>query len=277
MKRIIVPVDFSIHSEYALETASILAKKYQAEIIVLHMLEIANAILTNSASELQAEGAYFLKIAEQKFATFLDKPYLNGIKVTPVIKHFKVFSEVNAIAISHKADLIIMGSQGVSGLKEILIGSNTEKMVRYSEVPVLVVKEHPILTDFETVVFASSFSNEDINAYKKAKQLFESLGISMYLVYVNTPSISFNSTNEIQKKIASFLKQADGNLSNIKYVNYVSDYTIEKGILNFADSIKADLIAIATHGKKGITHFIEGSLSEDVANHSALPVMTFKI
>lgn len=277
MKKIIVPVDFSIHSEYALETASILAKKYQAEIIVLHMLEIANAILTNSASELQAEGAYFLKIAEQKFTTFLDKPYLIGIKVTPVIKHFKVFSEVNAIAISHKADLIIMGSQGVSGLKEILIGSNTEKMVRYSDVPVLVVKEHPILTDFETAVFASSFSKDDINAYKKARQLFESLGISMYLVYVNTPSISFNSTNEIQKKIASFLKQADGNLSNMKYVNYVSDYTIEKGILNFADSIKADLIAIATHGKKGITHFIEGSLSEDVANHSALPVMTFKI
>lgn len=277
MKRIIVPVDFSIHSEYALETASILAKKYQAEIIVLHMLEIANAILTNSASELQAEGAYFLKIAEQKFTAFLDKSYLNDIKVTPVIKHFKVFSEVNAIAISHKADLIIMGSQGVSGLKEILIGSNTEKMVRYSDVPVLVVKEHPILTDFETAVFASSFSKDDINAYKKARQLFESLGISMYLVYVNTPSISFNSTNEIQKKIASFLKQADGNLSNMKYVNYVSDYTIEKGILNFADSIKADLIAIATHGKKGITHFIEGSLSEDVANHSALPVMTFKI
>lgn len=277
MKKIIVPVDFSIHSEYALETASIIAKKYKAEIIVLHMLEIANTILTNSANELQTEGAFLLKIAEQKFTTFLDKSYLKGVKVTPVVKHFKIFSEVNAIAVSHKADLIIMGSQGVSGLKEILIGSNTEKMVRYSDVPVLVVKEHPILTDFETVVFASCFSKEDINAYLKAKKLFEALNINMYLVYVNTPNLSFNSTNEMQKKIASFLKQADGNLSNMKYVNYVSDYTIEKGILNFADSIKADLIAIATHGKKGITHFIEGSLSEDVANHSVLPVMTFKI
>lgn len=277
MKRIIVPVDFSVHSEYALETAAILAKKYEAEIIVLHMLEVANAVLTTSTSELQQESAFFLKIAEQKMQSFLNKSYLKGIKVAPIIKHYKVFNEVNEIALSQNADLIVMGSQGVSGLKEILIGSNTEKMVRYADIPVLVIKEHPILTDFETVVFASSFSNEDINAYKKAKKLFELLKIEMHLVYVNTPSLSFRSTSEMQKNIASFLKQADGNLANIKHVSYVSDYTIEKGILSFADSIKADLIAIATHGKKGITHFIEGSLSEDVANHSVLPVMTFKI
>ncbi len=57
----------------------------------------------------------------------------------------------------------------------------------------------------------------------------------------------------------------------------MSDYTVEKGVLNFANKIGADLIAVATHGRTGIAHFFEGSISEDIANHAVLPVMTFKI
>ena len=77
--------------------------------------------------------------------------------------------------------------------------------------------------------------------------------------------------------MADFLKKADGNLDSLNTVNVVSDYSIEKGILNFANVIGADLIAVATHGRKGLSHFFEGSVSEDIANHSTLPVMTFKI
>ena len=73
------------------------------------------------------------------------------------------------------------------------------------------------------------------------------------------------------------MKVADGNLDNINSVHYINDYTIEKGILNFANAQGADLIAVATHGRTGLSHFFEGSISEDIANHSALPVMTFKI
>ena len=52
---------------------------------------------------------------------------------------------------------------------------------------------------------------------------------------------------------------------------------MEKGILNFADSIGADLIGMSTHGRKGLSHFFNGSISEDLVNHSLIPVVTFKI
>ena len=94
MKKIIVPVDFSEYSEYALETASILAKKNNAEILVLHMLEMSEAILTRAGTDLQMETMFFLKLAEKKFEEFLKKDYLKGLKITPIIKHFKVFTEV---------------------------------------------------------------------------------------------------------------------------------------------------------------------------------------
>lgn len=277
MKRIIVPIDFSEHSEYALEAAANLAEKYGSELFVLHMLELSNAILTSNGNSINEEAVFYLKLAEQKFETFLDKPYLEGIKVTPIVKHFKVFSEVNDVANEYDANLIVMGSHGVSGVKEVLVGSNTEKVVRHSDIPVLVIKHNPILLDFENGVFASDFSDEAITPYINAKKTFEKLGVNMHLVYVNSPDGNFRSSMEIDKKVSLFLKKADGSLDNLPNVHVVCDYSIEKGILNYANVIGADLIAVATHGRKGLAHFFEGSISEDIANHSTLPVMTFKI
>ncbi|WP_296315034.1 universal stress protein [Winogradskyella sp. UBA3174] len=277
MKKIIVPIDFSEHSEYALEAASNIAHKFGSELIVLHMLELSNAILTAGNNALDEEAVFYLKLAEQKFQTFLNKPYLEDLVVTPIVKHFKVWSEVNDVSKEHKANLIVMGSHGASGIKEVLVGSNTEKVVRHSDIPVLVIKHNPILFDFENGVFASDFSEESVAPYLKAKLIFDKLGAKMYLVYVNSPDGNFRSSSEIDKRVADFLKKADSDLDNLSNVSVVSDYSIEKGILNFANVIGSDFIAVATHGRKGLAHFFEGSISEDIANHSTLPVMTFKM
>jgi len=277
MKKIIVPIDFSEHSEFALEAAANLAQKYGSELIVLHMLELSNAILISDENSINEEAVFYLKLAEQKFEAFLDKPYLEGIEITPIVKHFKVWSEVNDVANKHDANLIVMGSHGASGVKEVLVGSNTEKVVRHADIPVLVIKHNPILLDFENGVFASDFSDESIAPYLNARMTFKKLGAKMHLVYVNAPDGNFKSSTEIDKRVSLFLKKADGDLDNLNNVHVVSDYSIEKGILNFANTIGADLIAVATHGRKGLAHFFEGSISEDIANHSTLPVMTFKI
>ncbi|OUR93367.1 universal stress protein UspA [Flavobacteriales bacterium 34_180_T64] len=277
MKKIIVPIDFSQHSEYAMEAAAILAKKHGSEILALHMLEMSDILLNKTDNEQHAKTVFFYKLAEQKFEEFLSKDYLDGVKVTPIVKHFKVFSEISGVAKEQGADLIVMGSHGSSGVKEIFIGSNTEKVVRNSGIPVLVLKNDPILMDFENVVFACDFSEESVRSYKNASKLFEKLNSKIHLVYVNLPSENFKSSVEMEKRVAAFLKLADGSLDKMNSVNYVSDYTIEKGILNFSNVIGADLIAVATHGRTGIAHFFEGSISENVANHSLLPVMTFKI
>ena len=103
MKKIIIPVDFLEHSEFALETAALLAKKFDSELLILHMLELSNMMYSSSVNDQYEEVAFYLKLAEQKFDNFLDKPYLERIKITPIVKHFKVFSEVNEIAKQHQA------------------------------------------------------------------------------------------------------------------------------------------------------------------------------
>ncbi|TYP97380.1 nucleotide-binding universal stress UspA family protein [Tenacibaculum adriaticum] len=277
MKKIIVPVDFSKHSEDALKTAAFIAKKQNAEIIAVHMLELSNAIISQSESYSQQEAVFYLKLAEKKFIEFLNKEYLKEIKVTPIIKHYKIFSELNALAKEENAELIVMGSHGIGGLKEIFVGSNTEKVVRNSSVPVLVTKDTPILSNLENAVFACDFTNEDIKPYQEAKKLLSKLGCKLHLLHVNTPYGRFKSTKETQKKVVNFLTKANETLETLHQVQHISDYTVESGILEYANQHNMDLIVIATHGRKGLSHFFEGSISEDIANHANLPVMTFKI
>ncbi|MDO6758689.1 universal stress protein [Tamlana sp. 2_MG-2023] len=277
MEKIIVPVDFSEHSEYALQTAAKLAKRYQAELLVLHMLEMPEMVLTSTGKKQNEKAGFLLRLTEQKFEKLLDKDFLFGLKVTPIIKHFKMFSEVNDVAIENGADLIVMGTQGASGFKEMFMGSNTERVIRYAEIPVLAVKKEVVDVSFEVITFACDFSEECIPAYLKALVLFESMNSKMYLVYVNLPNDKFKSSVEIEKRVADFFIKACGNLRRMKDVHYVSHYSVEEGVLNFSNKIGADLIALPTHGKKGLAHFFEGSVGEDVANHATLPVMTFKI
>ncbi|MFL0353648.1 universal stress protein [Xanthomarina sp. GH4-25] len=277
MKKIIVPIDFSEHSEYALEAAVKLAKNNNAEILALHMLEMSDAVINTTDSEQYQKAVFFLRLAEKKFNEFLDKPYLKAATITPIVKHFKVFSEVNDVAQEHDADLIVMGSHGSSGLSEIFVGSNTERVVRHSEIPVLVLKSRFDKTDLKDVVFASDFSSNSVEVYLRAVKLFNSLNTNLHLLYVNLPSDRFRSTNEIDELVSDFLMKADGHLEKLKHINFVSDYTVERGVLNFANKIGADMISVATHGRTGIAHFFEGSISEDIANHAVLPVMTFKM
>ena len=277
MKKIIVPVDFSDYSEYALETAAILARKSNAEILALHMLEISDAIINKTDSQQQAKAVFFLQLAEKRFVEFLDKDYLKDVKVTPIVKHFKVFSELNDVAKETNADLIVMGSHGSSGIKEIFIGSNTEKVVRHSEIPVLVVKHKPKKQAFDNVIFASDFSIESITAYIKASRMFSALGANFHLLYINLPTNNFKNSGEMEERVSTFLQKANGNLDKLKDVSFICDYSVEQGVLNFSKKIGADLIAIPTHGRKGISHFFEGSITESIANHAVRPVMTFKI
>lgn len=277
MKKIIVPIDFSKHSENALKAAALLANKTNASIVALHMLNLQEVNLSESPSYQQEKTVFFLKLAEKKIKEFLNKEYLKEVEVVPLIKHYKVFSEINAIAKEINADVIVMGSHGASGLKEFFIGSNTEKVIRFSDIPVLVLKNNLTDVNFNDIVFATDFSEKAIPAFKKMLATLAVFNAQKHLLYVNLPNEEFRTTPEMDELAHNFLMKAEGNIDRLINVNFVCAKTIESGILDFSSAIGADLITTATHGRKGLSHIFSGSISEDLSNHSALPIMTFKL
>lgn len=277
MKTILVPVDFSDYSEYALKVAASIAKDEKAYIIALHMLDLQTALMNESESYQLERTAFMLELAKKRFKKFLDKDYLKGIKVSPMVKHFKIFSEINEIVEQENADLIVMGSHGATGFKELFLGSNTEKVIRFSEVPVLIIKNELQDFEFSNIVYATDLSKESVGAYIRMKSIVEDFGGKMKVVHVNTPYDNFRTSSEMDAEANEFFTTAEGNSESLKDVAFVCDRTVEKGILSYANSSGADLIAVSTHARKGLSHVFRGSLSEDIANHASLPILTVKI
>jgi|TARA_R110000787_G_scaffold183014_3_gene295062 nucleotide-binding universal stress UspA family protein len=276
MKKILVPVDFSECSEHALKVASDLAKKYDAEIIALHMMGMTDAVLTNMQTQQMLEGIYYVKLAQKRFKEFLDKDYLQGVSITDAVYNYTDFSEINTVAEGNNVDLIVMGSHGSSGLTEVFVGSNTEKVVRHSEIPVLVVKNRHDNFEIKNGVFACDFTSENLKVFKKAMKLYKSLNAKVTLLYINVPGQNYRSSKEMENRVRDFLFDADA-VHLVDDVDYYSDYTVEDGIFNYSIKNTIDTIALPTHGRRGLAHFFSGSISEDLVNHSDIPVITFKI
>lgn len=276
MKRIIVPVDFSKFSEYALKAAALLAKKVDGEITIVHMLELPMGYSTHD--EYYGQSLVFMvKFAEKKIQELLSRDYLKDLNINAIIRHLRVFEEVSNVAEEKNADIIIMGSHGTTDVEDYVLGSNTEKVVRSSEIPVLVIKDHVENIEFDNAVFVSDFKTEAVAAYKKAMALFKILDIKPTLLFINKPDGGFISTNEMNYRFENFLLKADGNLKNMDlFVNY-DDYSVEKGVYYYCKENKTNLICVPTHGRTSLSKFFNKSISLDIANKSILPVLTVKI
>ncbi|MEZ7497427.1 universal stress protein [Flavobacterium sp. Arc3] len=274
MKRILVPTDFSAHAENALKVAAQIAKKSNSEILLLHMLEIPsqmNDAITTATSI--PDVMLYIKKANETLHKLKEKEYLKGIQVTENVKFERAFNGILSFSKESQTDLIVMGSHGVSGIEEILIGSNTEKIVRLSEVPVLVIKKGTTKLKAMNFVFASDFSKEIKKPFKKMIEFSKIFDAKLNLVMICTPN-SFKPTQLSEKIMNDFV--ADFNITNYSTHIY-NDINIEKGIINFSKTIDADLIGLCTHGRTGLAHFFTGSTGEDLVNHAVKPVITFKI
>ncbi len=274
MKRILVPIDFSKYSEEALKVAAQIARKNKSEIILLHLLELPHQggdAISNGSSI--PEIMFYKNAAIGNLEDLMDADYLKGIYVSEATKFEKVPEGILEVSKTNQVDLIVMGSHGTSGFEELLIGSNTEKVVRLSEIPVLVVKGNDGYFRAKNLVFASDFSKEIRKPFQKMLEFAKIFNSNLYLVMICTPN-NFKTTQVAEKIMHDFV--ADFDMENYSTHVY-NDANIEKGIFNFANSVEADLIAIGTHGRTGLSHFFNGSIGEDVANHSKRPIITFKI
>lgn len=276
MKKILVPTDFSEYAENALQVASQLARKYEAEIYLLHMIELP-ANMSNPVGDTRSndlpEAIGFMKLAKKRYSEILSRPYLQGIKVREIVEFHQAFDGIMETSKEHGCDFIVMGSRGASGFKEMFVGSNTEKVVRTTEIPVLVIKKEIPNFDVKNFVFATNLDNSNKKTLEKVIGFAKLVNAKLHLLYINTAN-EFITSKDTDRYLGEYLEGVD--FENYEFHVY-NDDSVEQGILNFANKVDADLIGIATHGRKGISHFFNGSISEDLVNHAERPIITFKL
>ena len=274
MKTILVPTDFSKHAENALKVAAQIAKKNNGEIILLHILELSTSgnDALHTSHEIP-ELMFFKNAAVAKLEELENASYLNDIKVSTIVQFSMAFDGIMDNAKKHHVDLVVMGSHGASGFHEMFVGSNAEKVVRNSEIPVLVIKKEEEDFKVDNLTFASDFSFEIRKPFEKVVDFAKYFGAHINLLHVITPN-NFSTTRASEEKVRNFIEEFHFSDYSTHIYN---DINVEKGILHFAKDSNSDVIAVCTHGRKGLAHFLNGSISEDLVNHAKRPVIAFKI
>lgn len=270
MKKILVPTDFSECALNALRVATKIAKKNKSTIYLVHVYDrpISGITLQFEIDNVKNKKIRNkIKDEMEKIAAF---KFLKGVKLKRFIIPDKTIWEM----LSHKnlkeVDLVVMGTHGSSGTNEFFIGSNAEKVVRSANKPVLCVKHRNDNINFSNIVFASDFSIEAIHAFPAVKKFAEVFNSNIHFLKINTPE-KFETTGESKKEIDRFLKKVGYKDASVTIYN---DFKKETGIIRYAYDIKADLIALGTHGRNGLSRFYNKSIAEGLVNHSSLPILT---
>ncbi len=174
---------------------------------------------------------------------------------------------------AHEIDLVVMGTKGATGLKEIFIGSNAEKVVRYSSCPVITIACPTPLDEINEIVFGLDLSGNESKVEKEIKALQEILNATIHFVYIQTPHVLVNEEEAI-RRMRTFGQE---NEFENYIVNVRKNTQRDSGIIEFAKEVSADMIAMASNRRKGLAHFFMGSLAEDLVNHSPMPVWTISL
>jgi nucleotide-binding universal stress UspA family protein len=280
MKKILVPVDFSKSSMNAADVAADIARKSGAQLILLHVVEEIVGSSVNIEGEVSRPGANWedklftaklIEKAKKSMAKLTEDPKLEGVRVKPELRMGTPYHGMNAIITEHKVDLVVMGTAGHSDLEEMIIGSNTEKVVRTAHCPVLTVHAKAATKDFKEIVYATAMNKDEeifSRIIRATQKIYDS---TIHMVRINTPG-NFQRDVIVKKYMADFAKKLQ--LKNFT-INVFNDITEEEGIVYFSDMINADMIAMATHGRTGFAHVLAGSIAEDVVSHAKRPVLTF--
>ncbi len=281
MKKILVPTDFSEQATSALHLGIEIAQKLDAELVLVHVVEIPGQQSFNTMGDTEAnygdgmEGVFVMKMLEigkKKLKELASSDLLSSVKVKAELKAGNAYYNISRIVNELKPDLIVMGTSGSTGAEEILIGSNAEKVVRNASCPVLTLKERLSVSNINNILFASSLKDDDKELISKLKQIAKISNAKIHLLKVNTPN-NFESTSNTMRKMGEYMKSTELDAERHVY-NGINE---EEGILEFAKENNVDLIAMGTHGRKGLMHLLSGSIAEDVVNHSKRPVLTLKI
>lgn len=272
MKKILVPIDFSEQSMNAFKVAKGIAAKADAEVLLLNVIEPYMPFTDLGYTSTEQDYISHLKETSTSHLKRIENDS-DEVRVLTKVEIGSIFKVIKKYITDNEVDLVVMGTQGASGLEEVLIGSNTEKIVRTSACPVLTVRNTPDSFKVNALVFATNLQDEQIGAIKVLKNFQAFFGAHIHLVYVNTPN-AFLSSHEIKEQSKEFVKKAG--LED--YTLHVeSDVNEEIGVIHAAEELNADMIAMGTHQRKGLAHWFAGSIAEDVVNHANRPVLTFSL
>jgi len=265
MKKILVPTDFSSHSDDALSVAVWLAKKSGAEIFLMHLARIMNSVpSTDNADEEK------IRSSRNKLFGIADRLEKNGLSIHTIFVEDYGLEEIEKYPEPYGIDFIVMGSHGQSGFKDYIIGSNTRRVVRGAKVPVLVVKSlGGAEIHLKKILFASSFRGDLHQAINTLFDFAKLCQAEVHFLFIN---LFYHLIREEQAMdLMETYFQPSGNSKITRSIMESNDE--ETGIRSYLDNDPVDLIVVSMQRSGIPMRWIKPPLAERLIQSSSKHVL----
>lgn len=276
MKRILVPTDFSDPARKSFKFALDLAGNAGAEVIVVHMVELPVLPETTFGIQPPLVDPGVKEALESKATQAFERmkrEYPSDVRVSFKTIHDYIVPAIRSFVSDNHIDLIVMSTHGASGLDEFFIGSKAEKIARFSPVPVIAIPREIEFSTIKNIVFPTTLEFDQEDLVSDLKELQRVCHARLHVLLISTPGNFYNS-EQATKQLERFARHFD--LHNFT-LNFRSHQFERRGILDFMNEIKGDMVAMATHGRTGLAHFLRGSIAESVLNRIDHPIWTRKL
>lgn len=275
VNKILIPIDFSNTSRLALEHAANLCSKFGATLHLLHIFKSSTVdVLPNlRATSATSSTTKDLKelVTEELNAIGLKFNERYNVPYNIEVREGSVGKGINNTAKEINADLIVMGTHGVSGVEEFFLGSNAYKVVTAATLPVLTVQEHSKKLGFENILLPIDHSSHTRDKVSQAVCIAKAFDSTIHIAALITEEHE-EDTNIFNLKV----KQIEDHLDNqgVKHTKmFLHGDNIAEMTMDYAKKVSADLTVIMTD-QENYTGFFVGPYAQRLVNHSKTPVLS---
>lgn len=271
IKRIAVPTDYSATADVALSYAIEMAKKFNAELALIHVLEegaYAGIFSPSDRTEYVLREKAQLRLQEQAHRLEME----HGIKVSQQVRSGRIYDQIIEAANDAEADIIIMGTHGVSGWAEFFAGSNAFRVVTQSACPVLTIQGHTKNGGFKNIILPMDRTPETRQKVRYAAELAKKYGSTIHLgtmLLDDSEEARFDFAKKIKQVIDYLDREGIAHEENTLVGDNLATMT-----MNYAESKRGDLVVIMTEQEYNLTGFLMGPFAQQVVNHCKIPVLS---
>jgi nucleotide-binding universal stress UspA family protein len=270
---ILIPTDFSVLSESALKVGIAIAKRQNAQVTLLHVVDLLpyllpTEVLLSSSKEVLSRKEEELKELSEK----IQKD--TGVKAVVKVLEGTPSDSICKLAYEENISLIVMGIHGVSGLRKFFIGSEAFRVIKNATCPVLTIPGSWQKTDFEKVLFPVRLRPGTLDTYFYARPIIEKNNSELFLL-----GLYEQKKDMVEEEISMSINKIKLQLDNDKVV-FKSESSQSKDFpaktIEMAMQYEADLIILTANLDHDFKAYFVGPFVQQVVNHSRLPVLSIK-
>ena len=267
MKHLLVPTDFSDNAKNAFEFALHIAAEAKAKISLLHSFSVPTL---GGFSEENLIGE-----AESKLRAFKDyaaetEEFAN-LQINTLIERGFAADEIVRAGNKLKVDLIVMGTQGISGLDDIFFGSVTESVIEKAGQPVLAVPEAAKYTNINNIAFASSFKHTDLHMMSRAMKFADIFDATLTCIHITKQA----KNDWWQKVIKTHTPEGFWKPEQLERLKFkmLNESNVSQGLQQYVEHNDVNILTMVIHKRSFLQKLFSPSLTKELAESAYVPLL----